>query len=48
MIVMTTGMTGLMALMRQDERPVGRPQETAATRTPVLQSMIAPTPRPPR
>jgi hypothetical protein len=25
MIVMTTGMTSLMVLMRQDERPVERP-----------------------
>ncbi|MFA4939796.1 hypothetical protein [Brevundimonas sp.] len=48
MIVMTTGMTGLMALMRQDERPVGRPLKAAASRTPALQSMIATTPRPPR
>jgi len=36
MIVMTTGLTGLMALMRQDEKTAARTEERAPVRPTVV------------
>jgi hypothetical protein len=36
MIVMTTGLTGLMALMRQDEKTAARTEERAPVRQTVV------------